>query len=177
MLIDLYTDALKWLDRQAELLPLAARVVFAAVLAGYFWASAMTKLESFPFGLSAGSFGQIFPRAFEAASYNAAEMGFYHKLVVLAGTYAEFLLPLLIVLGLFTRLAALGMIGFVAVQTATDIWGHKIGAETIGAWFDRDSASLIADQRAQWVVLLLILVLRGAGRLSLDHLAAQRLGR
>ncbi len=177
MMIDLYRGLIGWLDRQENLLPLAARLVFAGVLAGYFWASAATKLESFPFGLSIGAYAQIFPHAFEAAGANVDKFGILQKLIILAGTYAEILLPLAIILGLFTRLAALGMIGFIAVQTATDIWGHGAGAETIGTWFDRDSASLIADQRALWVVLLLILVVRGAGAISLDRMVARRTGR
>lgn len=176
MIIDLYKGTLNWLDRQSNILPFAARLVFAGVLLGYFWASALTKLDSFPFGLSLGAYAQIFPRAFDAVGYDASQMGMFHRMVIIAGTYAEVLLPLLIVLGLFTRLAALGMIGFVMVQTATDIWGHKVGEATIGAWFDRDSAALIADQRSLWVVLLLILVVRGAGALSLDGLARRRFG-
>ena len=44
--------------------------------------------------------------------------------IVVAGTVAEFILPILIAIGLFTRLAALGMIGFVIVQTLTDLFGH-----------------------------------------------------
>jgi putative oxidoreductase len=175
MLTDIYLGALRWLDRQAGLLPLAARLVFAGVLAVYFWASASTKLDAFPFDVSLGAYAQIFPRAFEAAGYNLSAMGVLHKIVILAGAYAEYLLPLLIVIGLVTRLAALGMIGFVIVQSATDIWGHNAAAATIGTWFDRDSAALIADQRALWVVLLMILVLRGAGALSVDRWTAQRL--
>ena len=81
------------------------------------------------------------------------------------------MLPLLIVVGLLTRLAALGMIGFVIVQSATDIVGHGAWANgTFGAWFDRASAALIADQRAFWLLALAILVLKGAGPLSLDRI-------
>lgn len=155
-------------------MPLAARLVFAGVLAGYFLASAGTKLGSFPFGISLGAYAQIYPRAFEAAGYDASAMAFWQKAVVLGATYAEYILPVAIVIGLCTRLAALGMIGFVLVQSATDIWGHKAGADTIGAWFDRDAAALIFDQRALWLLLLLILVLRGAGALSIDRLVARR---
>jgi putative oxidoreductase len=43
--------------------------------------------------------------------------------------------------------------------------GH--GVET-GGWFD-NTAGAIADQRAFWIFLLLVLVLRGAGPLSLDE--------
>lgn len=164
-------------DISAAALPLAARLVFAGVLLGYFWASAATKFAGFPFALSDGAFAQIYPRAFEALGYDSAGFGLWPRMVVLLGSYAEFVLPALIILGLFTRMAALGMMGFVAMQTATDIWGHGAGAGTIGAWFDRDAASLIADQRALWALLLLILVLRGAGPISLDRALLRRFAR
>lgn len=157
-------------DRASDwLLPSFARLVFAAVLLGYFWASALTKLDGL-FTPSIGAYAQIFPRQFEVAGYDPAALGLWPKLVVLVGSWAEFALPALIVIGLFTRLAALGMLGFVLVQSLTDILGHGAFA---GAWFDRASDALILDQRALWVVLLLILVLKGAGPLSIDRLLQQ----
>ena len=161
------------------LLPTAARLVFAGVLLVYYWHSGLTKIGDGLFGflrLDTGVYIQMFPRAFAAAGYDPSALPFHYKLIALAGTYAEFLLPALVVLGLLTRLAALGMIVFVIVQSWTDIVGHGLDAATIGAWFDRDSASLIADQRALWLFLLLFLLLRGAGPLSLDRILGPRLG-
>lgn len=155
-------------------LPLVARFVVLAVLAPYFWASAATKFEVFPFVFSASAYGQIFPHAFDAVFFDATQLALPYKIIAFLGTWAEILLPLAIILGLFTRAAALGMIGFIVVQSATDIWGHGIDAGTIGAWFDRESGALIMDQRALWIVLLLILVMRGAGAGSLDHVIAKR---
>jgi putative oxidoreductase len=153
-------------DRQANwLVPTLARLVFAAVLLGYFWASALTKLDG-PFTPSLGAYAQIFPKAFEAAGFDVGQMGLWHKLVVLAGSWAEFALPVLIVLGLLTRLAALGMVGFVVVQSLTDIFGHGAAA---GAWFDRASDALILDQRALWLLLLIVLIGWGPGPLSADR--------
>jgi putative oxidoreductase len=177
MLIDIYTRALRWLDGQVGAISILARLVFAAVLFVYFWAAAGTKLASFPFELSLGAYAQVFPRASEAVGYDNRAMTAFHYIVTLFGTYAEYVLPLLIVIGLATRPAALGMIGFIIVQSATDILGHGASAGTIGAWFDRDSASLILDQRALWVMLLLILVQRGAGPLSIDRALARRFAR
>ena len=151
------------------MLPLAARAVFAGVLLGYFWASGLTKLDGV-LTPSLGAYAQIFPRAMEAADFDASQMGAIRTLIVLAGSWAEFILPALIVLGLATRLAALGMIGFTFVQSLTDVIGHKAGPDTIGAWFDRASDALILDQRAFWMLLFLTLVLKGAGALSLDRL-------
>ncbi len=155
------------------LLPLAARAIFAGVLLGYFWASGLTKLDGV-FTPSLGAYAQIFPRAMEAAGYDASQMGAIRTLIVLAGSWAEFILPALIVLGLATRLAALGMIGFTIVQSLTDVIGHKAGPDTIGAWFDRASDALILDQRAFWMLLFVTLVLKGAGPLSLDRLVLGR---
>lgn len=165
------------LDRVgASLLPLLARLTFAATLLGYYWASGLTKLGDGPLSPSTGAYAQIFPRQFEAVGYDASQLSPLHGLVVLAGTWAEFLLPALILLGLFTRLAALGMIGFVLVQSLTDIYGHGlIDAATIGAWFDRMPDGTILDQRLLWVFLLTVLLLKGAGPLSLDALLKRRM--
>jgi putative oxidoreductase len=169
-----FLAAARTLDRAGDsLLPTAARLVFAGVLLVYFWASAMTKLDG-PFSPAMGAYAQIFPKAFEAAGYDAGQLGLWHRLVVLAGSWAEFLLPALIALGLFTRLAALGMAGFVGVQSLTDVYGH--GAAW-GAWFDRASDAVILDQRAFWMLLFLVLFLKGAGPISADHLLRERLSR
>lgn len=157
----------------APALTTLARLVFAAVLLRYFWGSALTKLDGL-FTPALGAYAQIFPRQLEAAGYDISGFGAVHWLVIMAGTYAEFILPALIVLGLLTRLAALGMIGFIIVQSLTDIVGHHADASTIGAWFDKGSDALILDQRAFWLLALLTLVLRGAGPLSLDALFARR---
>ncbi|MBA4324541.1 MAG: hypothetical protein C0426_05650 [Rhodobacter sp.] len=162
----LHRDLAAALDRQADwLLPSLARLVFAGVLFGYFWASALTKFDG-PVSPSVGAYAQIFPRAFEAAGFDPSGLAVWHVLVVLAGGYAEFILPVLIVLGLLTRLAALGMMGFVLVQSLTDIMGHGALA---GAWFDRASDALILDQRALWLLLLAVLLCKGAGPLSADR--------
>jgi len=153
--------------------PLLGRIVFAAVLLRYFWASALTKLGDGPLGLfhpSVGAYAQIFPRQMEAVGYDTSQLGGLHWIIVVAGTTAEFVLPLLIVLGLFTRLAALGMIGFVTVQSLTDLYGHGgiEHAETLGALFDRAPDGVILDQRLLWTYLLVVLVLKGGGWLALD---------
>jgi putative oxidoreductase len=65
------------------------------------------------------------------------------------------------------------MIGFIAVQTWVDLVGHGVTGAAVGAWFDPSPSGDIADQRAFWVFLLLVLTLRGAGPLSLDALATR----
>ncbi|MGO4908882.1 DoxX family protein [Pseudorhodobacter sp. W20_MBD10_FR17] len=177
----IYNRATKMLDAASLLLlPLLARLVFAAVLLFYFWASATTKLGPGLTGVlipSDGAYIQIFPKTTEAFGYDFSRFGVFHYLVVLAGTLAEFLLPLLIVIGLFTRLAALGMIGFIAVQSVVDIYGHGVTGDSLGALFDRASDALIWDQRLMWVFLLAVLVLKGGGLLSVDGVLRRGLGR
>ncbi|MFD1160110.1 DoxX family protein [Roseovarius aestuarii] len=176
-LISLHDAVFGRLERASWLLPTLARFLFAALFLFYFWVSGATKLGDGFLGLFSPSFNayaQIFPKAMEAANYDAAELSIFHTLVVLAGTYAEFLLPLLIVIGLFSRLAALGMIGFIAVQTLTDLYGHGVinEAASVGAWFDKMPDAIIMDQRALWIFLLLVIVFKGAGPISVDRVLA-----
>ena len=175
-LTDLHHRVFGFLERLGDswLLGMIARFAFAAVLWGYFLSSAKTKvgegLLGF-FSVSYSAYYQIALPAVEAAGGDVDAVPFFPwGLMVIMGTYAEFILPLLIVIGLFSRLAALGMIGFIAVQTFVDITVHQIGAETIGALFDRFPDSVIADQRLLWIVPLTVIILKGPGLLSLDAL-------
>ncbi|MFN6953017.1 MAG: hypothetical protein ACK4NE_10560 [Albidovulum sp.] len=159
------------------LLPTLARATFAAVLLVYFWSSAATKIGPGPLGFpmpTDGAYAQIFPRAMAAAGYDSAQLGLFHHAVVIAGTMAELVLPLLIVVGLFTRIAALSMIGFVFVQSLTDVFGHGVGGDDLGRWFDAASGALVLDQRTLWTFLLAALALLGAGPISLDYVLAGR---
>ncbi|MBY6202331.1 DoxX family protein [Maritalea mobilis] len=175
-LIQLHTRLFAALEEAVApwLIPTAARLIFAGTLLVYYWNSGLTKLSGGPFSLELGAYIQILPRQFEAAGYDPSGLGPLAAPIVLFGTWAEFLLPALIVLGMFTRLAALGMIGFVAVQTWVDIVGHGVGGADLGAWFDNDASSLIADQRAYWVFLLAVIVLRGAGPVSVDAMLGRQ---
>lgn len=70
-------------------------------------------------------------------------------------TYAEHLFPLLLVLGLFTRLSALALLGMtlvIEVFVYPDAWPTHLS----------------------WAGLLLLLIARGAGALSLDRLLRLR---
>jgi putative oxidoreductase len=166
------------LDRAGDwLLPTVARLVFAGVLLVYFWRSAVTKTGDGIFGIlspGVGGYGQIWPRAMADVGFDPSALGWFHWAVVVGGTAAEFVLPFLILVGLLTRLAALGMIGFVIVQSLTDIYGHGAEGATIGAWFDNASNALIADQRAFWILGMLVLVFKGAGPFALDRLFTAR---
>lgn len=173
-MIALYVSVTERLTRADWLLSTLARFIFAATLLLYFWVSGLTKLGEGIGGLfqpSVGAYAQIFPKAMEAVTYDTSQLSVFHWAVVVSGTWAEFILPTLIILGLLTRLSALGMIGFIAVQSLTDLFGHGglEHPETYGAWFDRFPDSVIMDQRSFWIFLLLVLVIKGGGPLSLDN--------
>ncbi len=176
-LMSLYASITRQLEQLDWLIPTLARFIFAAVLLIYFLNSGMTKLGDGFSGLwtpSSGAYAQIFPKAFEAVGYDSDALSGFHRLVVVAGTLAEFILPTLIVLGLLTRLSALGMIGFVIVQSMTDVIGHGQDS-ALGAWFDRFPDATIMDQRAFWMFLLAVLVVKGAGPLSFDRALQPRM--
>lgn len=153
---------------------LAVRFTFASVLFWYYVHSGTQKLGEGIFGFlnpTLGAYASILPKQFEAAGYDTAAVAFFPwYLIVVAGTWAEIILPVLIVVGLFSRIAALGMIAVVFVQSYVDIVGHGLDEPSIGAMFDRLSDALIYDQRLLWVTILAILVVQGPGRVSLDHL-------
>ncbi|MDE3238144.1 MAG: DoxX family membrane protein [Paracoccaceae bacterium] len=159
----------------ATLVPLIARFVFASVLLRFFLNSFLTKISGF--GLSIGAYAQILPKQIEAVGYDPSQLSLPLHLVVIAGTLAEPLLPLLIVLGLATRPAALGMMGFLVVMSLTDIYGHGVDAATIGHLFDGDPYGKILDQRLMWAAVLMIPAWLGGGLVSLDALVWRRLRR
>lgn len=169
-LVSRYQSALNALNKSSEfMVPTLARLVFAAVLLFYYWNSAMLKIDGSIFSPSAGAFGQIFPKAAEAVLYDVTQMNILQRLVIFFGTVAEFVLPALILIGLLTRLAALGMIGFIWVQTIVDVIGHGV---KLGSLFD--NTMTLVDQRVMWTFLMLVLVFKGAGLLSVDALFRKR---
>lgn len=180
LIIDLHNRVFGFFERIADawLLGLLARFTFAAVLWGYFLNSAKTKvgdgITGF-FSIQSGAYYQIAYPAVEAAGGDVDAVAFLPwGLIVFMGTYTEFILPLLIVIGLFSRIAALGMIVFIAVQTIVDITVHQIGAEAVGALFDRFPDAVILDQRLLWLLPLLLIVLKGPGLISVDEILSRR---
>lgn len=154
---------------------LCARALFVAVLLPYYINSALTKPGEGVFGVftpGAGAFAQILPPIAEQYSYDTSAIAFvpWH-LVVILGTLSEFVLPVLIALGLFTRLGALGMIGFIVVQTAVDVAFH--GAAP-GMLFNTQPSELL-DLRALWLFPLVVLLVNGPGSVSVDAWLRRRL--
>jgi putative oxidoreductase len=152
-----------------ELIPLIARLLFGFTLLTFFWKSALTKLGDGLTGFwvpSAGAYGQIFPFKFESVGYDTSAMNFFDWSVVFLVTYAEFVLPALIVIGFMTRLSALGMIIFITSMSIVDLMGHGV---QVGSLLDGNPSDLIPDQRLFWIFPLLVILFQGAGRISLDH--------
>ena len=155
----------------------AARFAFASLLLFYYLNSGWNKLGDGLFGFlnpSVGAYASVLPPVFESYGADVDAIPFYWDFVVILGTLSEIALPLLIVFGLFSRIAALGMIFFIFVQSYVDVAFHGLGGKFVGAMFDRLPDAIIFDQRMMWVFALLMIVANGPGKLSLDHLLARR---
>ncbi|MES0811881.1 DoxX family protein [Roseibium sp. SCPC15] len=174
--VRLYTIVFGALERLTNgwFLGFAARFIFAAVLLQFFLNSAMTKIGGSVMNIftpTAGAYAQMFPQLMEQVSYDTSQIAFFpYGLLVLLGTWGEFILPVMVVLGLFTRFASVGMIIFIIVMSYVDIYGHGADAKTIGALFDGEPYAIISDDRLLWIFLLLVPTLKGPGVISLDWL-------
>lgn len=134
---------------------LLARFSIAAV----FWKSGQTKVEGFQIDIVEGSFSLGMPRL------NPMTITLFrdeYKLPLLppewaavAATIAEHVFPVLILIGLATRLSALALL----VMTAVIQVLVYPGAYAL---------------HGTWAVALLFLAAKGPGPLSLDHLVARR---
>lgn len=174
--VRLYVAVFAGIERLTEgwFLGLASRLIFAAVLFQFFWNSALTKIGGDFMNLftpTVGAYAQMLPKIMEQVSYDTSQIAFFpYGLIVLLGTWGEFILPIMVVIGLFTRAASLGMIVFIVVMTYVDVTGHGVDAKTVGALFDGDPYSIISDDRLLWIFLLLVPTLKGPGFISLDAL-------
>jgi putative oxidoreductase len=112
-------------------------------LAGVFWTSARTKVEGY-LTLTESTFA-LFREEYKLPLLPP-------DLAAYLGTYAEHALPLLLVLGLATRFAALGLFMMTLVIQV----------------FVYPAAFL--NVHAGWFALALLLIARGGGKFSLDWL-------
>lgn len=113
-------------------------------LATVFWNSAMTKLANWDTALALFSDEYQLPLI-------PPEMAAYLAVTI------ELTTPILLMLGLMTRFAALALLGMTAV---IEIFVYP------QAW----------PTHIQWAAMLLVLLCRGGGALSLDHLLGRRFG-
>jgi putative oxidoreductase len=151
------------LDRIVELLdriPASLVALFARVgIGATFWLSGQTKIEGLvldPIGLHA-QFG--WPRVSEGAlelfrSEYALPL-LPPELAANLAAFSEHLFPLMLLLGLGTRFAALALLGMTAV---IEVFVYP------DAW----------PTHAVWAACLLYLVARGPGVVSLDHWLGRR---
>lgn len=129
-------------------------------IAAVFWSSGQTKVEGFALNLVTGEFQPGWPRLSDTA---VALFQDEYRLPLLAPAFAagmaalaEHLLPLLLLVGLATRFSALGLLGMTLV---IQVFVYPGAYATHGTW----------------AAVLLYLVARGPGRLSVDHWITTRL--
>jgi len=128
-------------------------------VAGVFWRSGQTKVEGLSIDLVEGNFQLGWPRL----SANAVDLFREEfqlpvlppELGALLAATGEHLLPLLLLVGLGTRFAALGLL---VMTLVIQLLVYP------GAW----------AVHGTWAAVLLWLMMRGAGAVSLDHLIERR---
>lgn len=136
----LYTQAIvEWLERWISHALIALACRFG--LAGIFWFSGRTKVDGWL---------QVNESALLLFEHEFALPLIPPLWAAHLATYAEHLFPLLLVLGLGTRWAALGLLCMTAV---IQFWVYP------DAW----------PTHLTWAAALLYLLGRGAGRYSIDH--------
>ena len=130
--------------------PEALMLLFVRIaLAGIFWRSGQAKLED-------GSWWRISEGTFELFRTEYAGVPLPPHFAAVAAASAEHVFPVLLVLGLATRLSALALLGMtmmIQIFVYPDEW-----------W----------PVHSLWVALALVLIVRGGGLLSLDHPIAGR---
>ncbi|MBD9459243.1 DoxX family protein [Pseudomonas sp. PDM05] len=138
-----------------SLLAFIARFSIAAV----FWKSGQTKVEGFAVDLIGGTFELGEPRL--AASTLPLFRSEYHvpllspEVAAHMAAFAEHFFPVLILIGFATRFSALALIGMTLV---IQLFVYPDAYPTHGTW----------------IAVLLLLVAKGPGRLSIDQLIARR---
>ena len=138
-----------------SLIALVARFSIAAV----FWKSGQTKVEGFAVDLVDGTFQIGWPRLSSSAvdlfrdEYRLPLLA--PELAAMLAIWAEHLLPLLILVGLATSLSSLGLLAMTAV---IQLFVYPAAYPTHGIW----------------AAILLMLMARGPGVVSVDHLIARR---
>jgi putative oxidoreductase len=128
----------------------AVMLLFVRIsLAGIFWRSGRTKVDE-------GSWLSVSDTAVFLFEEEYKGVPLPPEFAAYMATYAEHLFPVLLVIGLFTRLSALALLGMTMV---IQIFVYP------EAWW---SVHMI------WVALALVLIIRGGGSLSLDQLLAKK---
>lgn len=119
------------------------------VLAGVFWRSGRTKVDE-------GSWFSISDNTYFLFQEEYKGVPLPSDLAAVMATVSEHLFPILLVLGLFTRLSALALLGMTLV---IQIFVYP------EAWWQVHSL---------WAAMALVLIVRGGGSISLDAPLARR---
>ena len=142
-----YDAATRWLSGRV---PESLLLVFVrVVLGGIFWRSGQTKAAE-------GTWFQLTDTTYELFRTEYAGVPLPPEFAAVLANAAEHILPALLLIGLFTRGAALALVGMtLTIQffVYPDAW-----------W----------PEHSLWTALALALVLRGGGLFSLDALLSRR---
>jgi putative oxidoreductase len=145
--INLYDRTIKILGGK---LPWDLTLLFTrVVLAGIFWRSGRTKVDE-------GSWFSISENTHLLFEEEYSGVPLPSDFAAVMATVSEHIFPILLVIGLFTRLSALALLGMTMV---IQIFVYP------EAWWQVHSL---------WVALALVLILKGGGALSLDALLLRR---
>lgn len=141
-----------------SLIAFLARFSIAAV----FWKSGQTKVEGLAIDLVDGTFQLGWPRLADStiplfeSEYNVPLLS--PEIAAHMATFAEHFFPILILIGFATRFSALALLG---MTLTIQLFVYPDAYPTHGTW----------------AAVLLFLMARGPGRLSIDHLIARRFAR
>lgn len=146
-IIEKYDAATVWISSR---IPEALILLFVRVtLAGIFWRSGRTKIEE-------GSLFSISDNTYFLFQEEYKGVPLPSDFAAVMATISEHVFPILLVIGLFTRLSATALLGMTIV---IQIFVYP------DAWWPVHSL---------WVALALVLILRGGGLFSLDTALVKR---
>lgn len=152
-----------WIEKTVGLLQRIPHTLIALVarlsIAAVFWKSGQTKIEDLAIDLVQGTFEFGLPKLSSSAVY-LFRTEYQIPLLppeaaALIAAFSEHLFPVLIVLSLATRLSALALLG---MTLTIQLFVYPDAYPTHGTW----------------IAILLYLMAKGPGSMSLDHLIALR---
>jgi len=126
-----------------------ALLVLRIALAGIFWRSGRTKIED-------GTLFSISDTTYFLFAEEYSGVPLPSDFAAVMATISEHLFPILLVIGLFTRLSALALLGMTLV---IQIFVYP------EAWW---------QVHILWAAMCLVLIARGAGQFSLDALLTRK---
>ncbi len=148
------------LDRASQVMAMIpawfVSLLIRTAVASAFWRSVQTKISGWELFGQSWKFWNVSDSTFLLFEHEYAVPLLPVKLAAYLGTYSEFFLPIAIVLGLLTRLSAIGLLIMTAVIQLfvyPDAWNVHI----------------------LWAALLLYLIKYGGGTLSIDYLLHKKM--